>query len=83
MPKARPGPTGPGLPLSLRSRYWPYTVEDLSDIAVGYETHGLPLDILVSGAGAALAIAIASTGSGIDTHTMPLWAIGNLVYGVV
>lgn len=30
------------------SRYWPYTAEDLEDIATGYMTHGIPLDILVS-----------------------------------
>eukprot|EP00730_Choanoeca_flexa_P000830 TRINITY_DN10355_c0_g1_i2.p1 TRINITY_DN10355_c0_g1~~TRINITY_DN10355_c0_g1_i2.p1 ORF type:complete len:932 (+),score=199.62 TRINITY_DN10355_c0_g1_i2:23-2797(+) len=30
------------------SRYWPYTAEDLEDIAVGYRQHGVPLDILVS-----------------------------------
>ena len=29
------------------SRYWPYTAEDLEDIARGYATHSIPLDVLV------------------------------------
>jgi alpha-glucosidase len=30
------------------SRYWPYTAEDLEDIARGYASHSIPLDVLVS-----------------------------------
>jgi alpha-glucosidase len=30
------------------SRYWPYTAEDLTEIARGYATHAIPLDVLVS-----------------------------------
>ena len=30
------------------SRYWPYTAEDLLDIARGYAEHAVPLDVLVS-----------------------------------
>eukprot|EP00041_Stephanoeca_diplocostata_P027855 m.775917 g.775917 ORF g.775917 m.775917 type:complete len:1031 (-) comp23260_c0_seq2:313-3405(-) len=30
------------------SRYWPYTAEDLLEIADGYAAHTLPIDILVS-----------------------------------
>jgi alpha-glucosidase (family GH31 glycosyl hydrolase) len=30
------------------SRYWPYTAEDLEDIAHGYSEHSIPLDVLVS-----------------------------------
>jgi len=30
------------------SRYWPYTAEDLLDIADGYGTRSLPIDIVVS-----------------------------------
>lgn len=30
------------------SRYWPYTAEDLNDIARGYASHAIPLDVLVS-----------------------------------
>ena len=30
------------------SRYWPYTAEDLLEIAEGYRTHSLPIDVLVS-----------------------------------
>ena len=30
------------------SRYWPYTAEDLEDIARGYAEHSIPLDVLVS-----------------------------------
>ena len=30
------------------SRYWPYTAEDLQDIARGYARHSLALDIIVS-----------------------------------
>ena len=30
------------------SRYWPYTAEDLEDIARGYHEHSIPLDVLVS-----------------------------------
>jgi hypothetical protein len=30
------------------SRYWPYTAEDLLDIARGYASHAIPLDVLVS-----------------------------------
>ena len=30
------------------SRYWPYTAEDLEEIARGYAMHAIPLDVLVS-----------------------------------
>jgi hypothetical protein len=30
------------------SRYWPYTAEELQDIARGYAAHGVPLDMVVS-----------------------------------
>ena len=30
------------------SRYWPYTAEDLMDIAHAYAEHSLPIDTLVS-----------------------------------
>jgi hypothetical protein len=30
------------------SRYWPYTAEDLEEIARGYAEHSVPLDVLVS-----------------------------------
>ena len=30
------------------SRYWPYTAEELEDIAHGYWAHSIPLDMIVS-----------------------------------
>ena len=46
---AGPAPMPPRFTLGVWwSRYWPYTSEDLEDIARGYEQHAIPLDVLVS-----------------------------------
>jgi alpha-glucosidase (family GH31 glycosyl hydrolase) len=46
---ASPAPMPPRFVLGVWwSRYWPYTTEDLEDIARSYGLHSTPLDVLVS-----------------------------------